>query len=329
MVKINHELIYLKSENARRSLKELSQHLKTTPQRLKYSISTLEKEKILKEPYCIVDYSHFGLILFRTYFKGGYIKEQDKAKIIDELKNNSFVTSIYDFTGEFDLGVEFTSPNPSKFNKEFKRIITLNPALNDYKIILNLVTYVYPRHYLTKNQNLHNLNIERLLGGDKELVDFNKNELNVLQNLLTDPTITLTKLAEVSKLNIKTVKSIIKDLTKRNVIKGFKHIIDTEKLNVHSSRLFLKLHNVSLERESQLMQFFLNTQEIVQVNKTIGDWDMEVDIESQDKSKIRSMIMKLREDFKDLIEKFNLIELYSYHKRSYLPQYLFNKTTQP
>ena len=138
MVKIDYNLLYLLSEKARIKLKELSQHLNKSIQRFKYSVSVLEKDGLIRDPYCIFDYSYFGLVLFKVYFKGGYIQEQDKLKIIKELSENPYITSIYEFTGEFDFGVEFASPNPSKFNKELKKISALIQTLSDYKIILNL-----------------------------------------------------------------------------------------------------------------------------------------------------------------------------------------------
>ena len=325
MVKTDYGLLYLRSENARISLKELSQHLKKSPQRLKYAVSNLEKDSILMSPFCVVDYSYFGLILFRVYFKGGYIKEQDKNNIIKELSNNPYIVAIYELTGDYDVAVEIAAPNPSKFNKEFKKILDLVPSLNEYKIILNLVTYVYPRHYLVKNTHLESLYVERIVGGDRERENFNENELSLLKNLVLYPNARLTDLAEKSNLNIKTVKSILNNLTKRNIIKGFKYLVDTEKLNIHKVRLFLKLHNVSPERESDLMQYLLNSKNIVQVNKTVGDWDMELDLESRDKARIRYIIQQIREEFKDLIERFNLIDFYTYYKRDYLPSFLFKE----
>lgn len=325
MAKIDYNLLYLKAENARTSLKELSNHLKKSPQRLKYSLSVLEKDKVIRDPYCVFDYSYFGLILFRVYFKGGYISDQDKVRIIKELSNNPYVTSIYELTGEYDLAVEFASPNPSKFNKELKRISTLTPTLNDYKIVLNVVTYLYPMHYLTNSQNLHHLNIERIVGGDRERENFNENEMVLIKNMLLNPTMNFTDLAAKSDLNIKTIKSILKNLKKRNIIKSFKYIIDTNSLGINKFRLFLKLHNLSPEREAQLMGYMLNTKEIIQVNKTVGDWDMELDIESPDKTRSRYIIRQVREEFKDLIERFNIIEFYTYYKRSFLPLYLFKE----
>src|SRR3989344_7125597 len=176
MPKIDHSFMYCRTENARMPLKEIANHLKKSPQRLKYNVSVLEKENIIHAPYCVFDYSYFGQILFHVYFKGGYIGEKDKSKIIDELHNNPYITTIYELTGEFDLAVEFLAPNPSKFNKELKKLIAAVPTLNDYKITLNVVSFVYPRHYLTNNQNLHTLYVERIVGGDREREQLTENE---------------------------------------------------------------------------------------------------------------------------------------------------------
>src|SRR3989344_9149584 len=137
MNKQDHTLLFLRSENTRMSFRELARVTQKSPQLIKYNVSVLEKEGILRDPFYIFDYSYFGLILFRVYFKGIYIKEQDKIRVIDELRQNPYVLSVYELVGEFDLGVEFAAPNPSKFNKEFKKIISSNPLLKEYKIVLN------------------------------------------------------------------------------------------------------------------------------------------------------------------------------------------------
>ncbi|MEK6901435.1 MAG: Lrp/AsnC family transcriptional regulator, partial [Nanoarchaeota archaeon] len=128
-----------------------------------------------------------------------------------------------------------------------------------------------------------------------------------------------------TELNVKTAKSILRNLTKRNIIKGFKYVIDTNKLGISTYRLFLKIHNISLEREAQLMEYMLQNHEIVQLHKTVGDWDLEIDLQALDKNRIRSILMQIREEFKDLVERFNLIEFYQYYQKSYLPQFLFKE----
>ena len=329
MVKIDTNLVFLVSENSRAKIKEMSSVLKKSSQRLKYSLNLLEKEGVIASPYCIFDYSYFGLILFRVYFKGGYISEKDKAEIIRKLGENPFVVSMYEMTGEYDIAIEISAPNPSRFNKELRKITSLIPTFTHYEIILNIVTHVYPRWYLAKNPGLGDSFKEIIVGGDREKKTFNEREMKLMKSILENPKIRLTSLAKKSSLNIKTAASLLKDLESRKIIKGFKYIIDTNKLGVSKSRLFMRLHNLGPEREAKLMEYMLSTKEIVQVNKTVGDWDMEVDIEALDKKRSRYLIMQLREEFKDIIETFNLIEFYNYYKRAYLPMNIFQEPESP
>ena len=73
------------------------------------------------------------------------------------------------------------------------------------------------------------------------------------------------------------------------------------------------------------MEYILKTPEIIQINKTVGDWDMELDLESFDKSRIRYLTVQLREEFGELIETFDIMEFYQYHKKKFLPNYLLEE----
>ncbi len=322
--KENRDLLFLYSESARAKRRDMAGLLKKSPQRINYSLKALEKQGILKDPYCIFDYSYFGLILFRIYFKGGYVSEKDKDKIIKKLSGHDYIVAIYELSGEFDLAIEILSPNPSRFNKELRSVVNEIPTLNNYKIIHNIVTHIYPRSYLIKNPNvLANIQPEIIIGGDREVQTFTKNEMQIMEKLLKNPRTRLTKLAKQSYLNIKTAGTVLKHLKQGKIIRGFKYIIDTDKLGVNRFRLFLKLHHLSDAREAELMNYMLNKKEVIQLHKTVGDWDMEVDIESLDKTEMRKLIIELRENFKDLIESFNIIEFYEYYKKTYLPAYIF------
>lgn len=323
---MSKELIVLYSENAREKLKTASAILKKSSQRLKYTLKKIEKEGIIYDPHCVFDYSYFGLLLFRVYFKGGYISEKDKIDIIKKLSKNPYITSIYELSGEFDLAIEIEAPNPSRFNKELRRVSSLIPTLRKYKIILNIVTHLYTRSYLTKNTEvINNIPREIIFGGDRERKEFSSSETKVIRQIRENPRIRLSALARKAELNIRTAKSVIKSLENKKIIRGFKYVLDTTKLDIYKFRLFLNTHNLSKEREDQLREYVFKTKEMIQLNKTVGDWDIEVDIESLNKNVIRQLIIELRENFKEIIEDFNIIEFYKYYKRTYLPEFLFQE----
>lgn len=324
MKHFNTDFIYLQTENAREKLRAAASILKKSPQRLKYTLKIMEKSGIINNAHCVFDYSYFGLIMFRVYFKGGYISEKDKGAIIEKLKENPYVVSIYELSGEFDLAIEIESKNPSRFNKELKNVADLIPTLNNYKVLLNIVTHIYPKKYLVKEMGEENiLENEIIVGGDREVQSFSEEEMRIARNLLLSPKKRFTRLAKDSGMNVKTFKHLMHGLREKKVIRGFKYLIDNNKLGIHRFRLFLKLHNMSKEMDSLLLNYMMRTKEIVAVNKTVGDWDMEVDIEAFEQSRIRLIISQLREEFKDAISSFNLIEFTAFHKKEYLPIYLF------
>lgn len=326
MGKNDNSLIYMISENSRYKLQDISRFLKKSSPRLKYNIKMLEKDEVLKEHYAVFDYSYFGLLLFRVYFKGGYIGETDKKRILNILMKNSHIIGIYELSGEYDLVLEIAAPNPSRFNKELKELVSIKQTMNNYKIILNYVSYIYPRHYLTKSQILQSLHKERIIGGDRINQDFSENEMAVIKELVKNPNGRLSTMAKNSNMNILTLKKTIESLTNKNILQGFKRFVNIEKLGISKHRLFLKLHNMSKEADQEITEHLLQTKEVIILNKTVGDWDMEIDIETFDKTIARKIIMEIRSKFTDIIESFNMIEFDSYYKRSYLPEFIFDES---
>jgi DNA-binding Lrp family transcriptional regulator len=320
---LDKNLLFLTSESGRLKIREISKLLGKSSQRLKYSLQVLQKKTII-QPHTIIDYSYFGLLLFRVYFKSAYITEKDKEAILKRLDANKYITAVYELSGEFDLVLEFMAPNPSRFNKEFKKIVQAIPTFNNYKIILNIVTHLYPRLYLPKDQNLvAAVPAEIIVGGDRSVEDFSSHEQKIIELLLLNPLARQTRLAKLSQLNVKTVKGLFNSLRKRHIIKGFKYLVNSDEVNIYKSRLFLRLHNLTQEAEKKMMDYLLGEAKVVGVNKTVGDWDLEIDLESMNRIEIRILTLRLRENFKEYIETFNIMEFHEYYRISYLPKYLF------
>ncbi len=319
---IDRNLLFLASENSRWKIKEMGVLLKKSSQLTKYSLEALKKEEILYKPYCVLDYSYLGLTLFRVYFRGAYITENDKNEVLQVLQDNPYVVAIYELSGEFDLVIEMQAPNPSRFNKELKKLGTQRQSLNNYKVVLNVVTHLYVRAYLPSDNQLVTLFPEEIVvGGDRQLQDFDGQERAVISAITNNPLARLTTLAKLANLNVKTAAKVFSRLQHRRLIRGFQYLVRIDRLGIAKFRLFLKLHNQTQNRDTDLLNFMLHTMEIVQLNRTVGDWDMEIDIESYDRVRVRELIREIREQFKDLIETFNILELFDRYKRVYLAEY--------
>lgn len=326
MPKKSDDFLFLSSEDARFKIKEYSQILKISSQLAKYKHSILLKDATIYKPYCIFDYSYLNLILFKAYFKNTYISEKDKARIIKELSNHEYIVAIYELGGEFDLVIEMLAPNPSRFNKIIKELTDSLPTLKNYKMLLNIVSHIYPKTYLSKNKKLTDKFTKNIIiGGDRDYEQFSNYEKKVISTLFNNPTSKYTTISNESKINIKTLKKTWLDLSKKNFVKGFKYLININSLEIHRLRLFLKLHNLTKEKEELLLDYLKKTPEIVSSHKTLGDWDLEIDIESFEKTINRKIIINLREEFSEIIENFNMMEFLYFYKREYLPKFLITE----
>jgi len=322
MQKIDGDFIFFCTEDARKKQREIAKLLRRSPQRLKYTLQTYERQRIIHSPYAVIDYAYFGLLLFRVYFKSGYIAEKDREKILRILESHTYVVAAYEYSGEFDLCIEMMAPNASRFNKELRALCTSIPTFNNYKIILNIVSHIYPRNYLTRRTLL--VGQEIVIGGDRSLATFTDLEKKVIEKLWFHPRIRLTSLARETQSHVQTAKNTLESLHHKKIIRGTKYLLDSEQLGIYKFRMFLKLHNTSAEREKELLDFLRQTKEVFQVHKTVGDWDLEIDIESFEKTKNRYLMLSLRETYKDMIASFSIIEFFAMYKRTYLPAQIFS-----
>jgi len=304
-------------------LSKIAKKIHKSPQIVKYTVSRLEKEGIISFYYTIVDYACFDMLLFKVYFMGGCSTSSELKLLIKKLMQNPYVTSVYEIGGQYDLLVEFMAQNPSKFNKELKLLIKEHDGLNNYDVIINVVSHIYPMDYLMPNHKefselSHSLKI--IIGGDRDRITLSNNEEEVLSTLVRDPKIRLTTIASKLKINIKTVMAVIKSLESKKVIRAYKSALNMQKCNLIKNKITLKLHNINIKKEKNMLNFCLNNPNIVKFSKTIGAWDIEIDIETSSPIEFREIYLKIREEFKEVIRSFNSYRIYKVFKHSYLAE---------
>jgi len=321
--KINKRLLYLYGENCRISLSKIAKKIHKSPQLVKYTVNRLEKEGIVPFYYTIIDYACFDMLLFKVYFMGGCSTSSELKLLIKKLMQNPYVTSIYEIGGQYDLLVEFMAQNPSKFNKELKLLIKEYGELNNYDVIINIVSHLYPRAYLMPSNGKVKdflLPSQIVVGGDRNKIALNNNEERVLSTLVRNPKIRLTSIASNLKINIKTVIAAIKSLESKKVIRAYKFALDMQKCNLIKNKITLKLHNIDIKKEKKMLNFCLNNPNIVKFSKTIGEWDVEIDVETSSPTEFREIYLKIREEFKEVIRSFNSYRIYKLFKHNYLAE---------
>ena len=130
------------------------------------------------------------------------------------------------------------------------------------------------------------------------------------------------KIAAKLSVTPKTVIERIKKLQKSKVIRGFKPILDSEKMGSVSSLFLIKYHNVSVELESKLVDYLKAHPNVLSIVKTLGEWDIEIHVETTNPLELRKIEMEIRQKFSLIIQDIESIPMYTTYRQNYFPKFL-------
>jgi len=128
---------------------------------------------------------------------------------------------------------------------------------------------------------------------------------------------------QVKDIALKTKKSSmaiiyrIKQLVKKKVIKGYRAFIDFEKLGYQ--RYNIKFHLDDINIFDKLVNFCNMQPNIVKVDKSIGTFDFEFDMEIKDFEEFSEIIDKIKIQFPGVIRDYKYLRFLRYYKRNHLP----------
>ena len=89
-----------------------------------------------------------------------------------------------------------------------------------------------------------------------------------------------------------------------------------------STLLLIKYHNISSELENKLISYLKMHPNVVSAVKTLGEWDIEVEIEVEERTELRKIEMEIRQKFALLIQQIEGISIYQVYKKNFFPRFL-------
>lgn len=312
--------------DARASFSNIAKKIRKSQQRVSYVVNSLIEKEIITGFYALIDYSKLDALNFRVYFKVTYIGEDKFHELIEYLKKEPYTLWVATCGGRYDLICSFLTLNPSQLNKILRRIIGKFPhQLRDYTVLTTIVIRRFGRKYLYTN--LTNFQ-EIIIGGDREPEDIETTDMNILNQISEDARISSVNAGNILSLTPKTVIKRIKNLRQRDIIKGFKPLLDIRKMGYISTLVLIRYHNISPELENKFISYLKAQPNIVNIVKTLGEWDIEIEIETENQPEFRKIEMDIREKFALMIHNIESFPLYRTYKRNFFPKFLVENSSQ-
>ncbi len=127
------------------------------------------------------------------------------------------------------------------------------------------------------------------------VVNLDAKDKKILSELDMDARQSISSIAKKVGLSKEVVNYRIKQLEKKNVIKGYYSVLNTAKLGLMFCRFFMRFQNVNLEKEKEIVRYADNFPQVCWVVNTKGPWDM-----------VFVMLVKKINEFKKLCDEFSI-----------------------
>ena len=150
----------------------------------------------------------------------------------------------------------------------------------------------------------------------------------ILDELAQDARKNAVAISNKLKLTPKTIINRIKALQKRKIILGFEPLLNLRSVGYDSTLLLIRYHNISSELEDKLINYLKSHQNVVSIVKTLGEWDLEVKIETGKEKELRKIEVEIRTKFALLIQQIESIPLYQSYKKNFFPKFLLENNNK-
>jgi len=308
-------ILFELDKNARISATSLAKLIRKSKQFVDYRIKKLEQEKAILGYTTVIDYSKLGYTSIRVYFKFHNITPQEQAELEEELIKDREVWWLVTLEGVWDVGYAMAVKNVLEFYDYWDKIMKKYRQFI-LKRQVDVYTHIkqYPKAYIVGKNNLDQ---GTLVGASKETIPLEPLDKELLKLISDKARMPLLEMATKLKTSPQVVKNHIRKLEKTGVIQGYRALIDVSFLGYRYYKAYVNL--LHTDKIKELDAFCAHHPNILNINRTIGGRDYEIELQAKSFDEFEKIINELRANFAGMIDEYEFVIARQEKKMIYFP----------
>ena len=314
------KILYELGKNARLSYSQISKEIKSKKPIVAYHVQNLEKKGVIWKYVPVISLSRLGIYAYKIYFRFHGLGKEKKKELIGEFVKDEHINWVAESIGVWDLLISIYAKNIMEFairkNKIFEKY---GSFIQDYSITVLEDALVFNRDYLVKKSI--NYRKEFVFGGKIEIEEIDDKQKKILRLIRNNGRFSLLDIAKKTNLNVGTIQSKIKDLEKRGIIQGYTTFINLNKTNLKFFKLCIHIHKYGKKEFTELLNYCKANKNVLHLIKSIGDWELEIELESDDLDSVYEFVNELKTKFPNTIKKIDLVIIKNEIKLDFFPEW--------
>jgi Lrp/AsnC family leucine-responsive transcriptional regulator len=311
--KKDKKILYELDKDSRQPLSKIAKKVNLSREAVLYRLKKYQTEGIIRDFLTVIDLAKLGFYHNKVYLKLHNIREEEEKEMIQYLCRNPFVSWVSNCDGKYSL----------IFAVKSRDIIELNRILQDinnkyWKFIMDQdTTSIVSAHHFYRDYLIgEKATTERIIqwGGREEKIKLDEINIQILEELSKNTRVNAAEIA--SKLNISSdaVLQRIRQLEKSGVLEHYMMWPNVNKIAGLYYKVLVSLHNLTEEREKQMISYCLQNPNIIYVVNTLGPWQFEMDIEVKSLQEFRSIVRDFLNTFSEIVSDYTSLNIYEEYK---------------
>ena len=302
--RMNKELLNRLYLDSRESFISLGKKLRLSNTAVERRLTRLKNDGIVSLLFADVNFAKLGLKGYRLYFKFDVMDQRTEQEVLEFFK--SYPRTLWGVVceGEYDVLWRIIAMD----EVEVESAMYLMVERFGTKIIEKTVVATTYQAYLAWNKALGTpRHPEFSMEAITEPQPVDSKDMRLLALLYSNARETTVGLSKQVGLTPDAVQYRIRRLVREKYILGYTAWFDAKKLGFNYYKFLIGFRSITRAKEKQFLSYCLANDNIIFINKTIGSWDIELDIIVRNNAELHNFTREMKTKFGNIIGKHTFV----------------------
>lgn len=315
----DRKILYELDVNARKSASEIGKKVKLSKQVVVYRINKLIETGVIEKFYAVYDTSNLGFTTYKIFIRLRNVNVRKQKEIIEYIKNHEHVQYFSTTDGMFDLAFNVLARTASELYDILKEMENKysNYIANRELVIMVFSSFFFRDYFIGKTSPESRKPM--YFGSRPGKINIDETNKKILHYLGLDARTPIVEIANKIGISADAVSARLKKMEKAQIIHNYILLPNFSLLNQTSYKILFSLHNLTKEREGAFFQYCRMQPNIWFHSKSLGDWDLEINMDVDNANQFRKIMMEIKSLFSDIIKEYNTLQVSKVHKFNFYP----------
>ncbi|OGJ16914.1 hypothetical protein A3K73_00565 [Candidatus Pacearchaeota archaeon RBG_13_36_9] len=288
-------------KDARQSNNKIGKKVGISKESVKYRIDRLIENGMILRFHTVVNYFKLGIIKFKLYIRLTNANKEKVEEIAEYFSKHKKTEWVAISTGRWDIIVGFLVHNVNELDDEVQIVLNKFSKYIHEKAITTTIHLIHQeRGFLKKdNKNVSRIIYHTTKDKQEKIDEVDEDIIKVITNNARMP---LTEIAEKLNKTPRIVQYRLKELEKKKIILAYKVHLNPKAIGRLFCKAIIYSASVTEERTNDFMDYISSIPGAVWPQRLMGNWDFEIDFESESYDAFQDIILDLKEKFPDIVK---------------------------